>query len=71
MFVDKKLTRYAKKNNVEVFQESIFPGVFKTVAHECYSEQMDAFKKLFQDKEFYNTIMQEIGKETYRSLRND
>ncbi|WNF38514.1 DEAD/DEAH box helicase family protein [Bacillaceae bacterium IKA-2] len=67
---NKKLARYAKKNNAEVFQESIFPDVFKSVAHECYSQQMDAFKKLFEDKEFYNTIMQEIAKETYRSFRN-
>jgi len=50
---NKKLAKYAKKNNIEVFQESIFPDVFKTVAHECYSQQMDAFKKLFEDKEFY------------------
>jgi len=68
---NKKLSRYAKKNNIEVFKESIFPNVFKTVAHECYSEQMDAFEKLFKDKEFYNTIMEEIAKETYKSLRND
>lgn len=67
---NKKLARYAKKNNAEVFQESIFPDVFKAVAHECYSQQMDSFKKLFEDKEFYNTIMQEIAKETYKSLRN-
>ena len=68
---NKKLSRYAKKNNAEVFQESIFPDVFKSVAHECYSQQMDAFKKLFEDKEFYNTIMQELARETYKSFRND
>jgi len=65
-----KLVKYAKKNNAEVFQDNIFPDVFKAVAHECYSEQMDAFRKLFEDKAFYNTIMQEIAKETYRSFRN-
>jgi len=60
----------ALKNNVEVFSESIFPKVFADIAQECYSEQMDAFKKLFEDKSFYATIMNEIAKEAYRGFRN-
>jgi type I restriction enzyme R subunit len=67
---NKKLDRYAKRNNIEVYQESIFPDIFKRVAQECYTEQMESFTKLFENKEFYNTIMQEIGRETYRSFRN-
>ncbi|CBH21382.1 Type III restriction protein res subunit [Acetoanaerobium sticklandii] len=67
---DKKLKKYAKKNNMEVFSESIFPKVFADVAQECYEEQMGAFKKLFEDKSFYTAIMNEIAKETYRELRN-
>jgi type I restriction enzyme R subunit len=66
----KKLEKYAKKNDSEVFTESIFPKVFETVAQECYEEQMDAFKKLFEDKTFYEIIMKEIAREAYRGFRN-
>lgn len=67
---NKKLRTYAKKNNIEAFSESIFPKIFADVAQECYEEQMDAFKKLFEDKTFYTTIMNEISKEAFRSFRN-
>ena len=66
----KKLQKYAKKNDSEVFTESIFPKVFEQVAQECYEEQMDAFKKLFEDKNFYEVILKEIGREAYRGFRN-
>lgn len=65
-----KLKKQAKKNNAEIFQDSIFPKIFKEVAQECYMEQMDAFTKLFENQEFYNAIMSEIGREAYRELRN-
>lgn len=68
---NKKLKAYAKKNNIEVFSDSIFPKVFADVTQECYEEQMDSFKKLFEDKEFYTTIMAEIAKEAYRGFRNE
>lgn len=66
----KKLERFAKKNDSEVFYESIFPKYFADVAQECYEEQMDSFKKLFEDKAFYEVILKEIAHETYRGLRN-
>lgn len=66
---EQKLKRYAKKDNPEVFN-SKFDKIFEDIAHECYTEQMDAFKKLFEDKVFYSTIMSEIAKEAYRGFRN-
>lgn len=65
-----KLKKQAKNNNAEIFQDSIFPKIFKDVANECYMEQMEAFTKLFENQEFYNAIMAEIGREAYRELRN-
>lgn len=65
-----KLKKQAKNNNAEIFQDSIFPKIFKDIANECYMEQMDAFTKLFENKDFYNAIMAEIGREAYRELRN-
>ncbi|XAK56989.1 DEAD/DEAH box helicase family protein [Bacillus inaquosorum] len=66
---NKKIKKYAKNNDSEVFEQSIFPDIFKKVAQECYSEQVTAFTKLFEDKNFYNAIMEELAKEAYRDLR--
>lgn len=65
-----KIKKQARNNNSEIFQDSIFPKIFKDIANECYMEQMDAFTKLFQNQDFYNVIMAEIGREAYREFRN-
>ena len=68
---NKKLARYAKNNDAELFQNSIFPDIFKQIAQACYMEQVTAFKKLFENKEFYNSVMEALGKEAYKGLRNN
>ena len=68
---NKKLQRYAKSNDAEVFEKSIFPDVFKKVAQECYMDSMSAFSKLFEDKRFYNSVMEELAKESYKDLRSE
>ena len=60
----------AQKNDEEGFNRSIFPEIFKQVAQECYMEQMKAFSKLFEDKSFYISVQESIGKEAYKNLRN-
>lgn len=67
---NKKLTQYAKKNDSEIFERSIFPDIFKKIAQDCYSESMTSFSKLFEDKSFYNSVMEEIAKEAYKDLRS-
>jgi len=67
---NKKLKQYAKKNDSEVFEQSIFPEIFKKISQECYSEQVKSFSKLFEDKAFYISVMEEIGKEAYKDLRS-
>lgn len=66
---NKKLKQYAKNNDAEVFEQSIFPEIFKTIAQRCYIESMDSFTKLFENKEFYNSVMEEIAKQAYKELR--
>ncbi len=67
---NKKLERFAKKNDSEVFEKSIFPDIFKKVAQECYTESIGSFTKLFEDKMFYNSVMEEIAREAYKDLRS-
>lgn len=65
-----KLKMQAKKNDEEVFNQSIFPEIFKQVAQDCYISQMEAFSKLFEDKGFYESVMESIAREAYKDLRN-
>jgi type I restriction enzyme, R subunit len=65
----KKLEKSANKNNLEVYEESIFPDVFDKSAQECYAEHKGAYTKLFEDKEFYNTVKSQIARETYKKFR--
>ena len=67
---ESRLKAYAKKNDETVFRQSIFPEIFQKVAQECYMESMGAFSKLFEDKTFYNTVMESISREAYKDLRN-
>lgn len=66
---NKKLQQYAKKNDSEIFEKSIFPEIFKKIAQDCYGDSMSAFAKLFQDKSFYQSVMEEIAREAYKDLR--
>ncbi|MGC5328188.1 type I restriction endonuclease subunit R [Brevibacillus sp. SYSU BS000544] len=68
---NKKLKTYAKNNDAEVFERSIFPDIFKKIAQECYMESMTSFSKLFEDKKFYNSVMEEIARESYKDLRSE
>lgn len=67
---NKKLKKYAKKNDEEIFNKSIFPKIFNKIAQECYMDQMEAFSKLFEDKRFYSSIMDFMGTVIYRDLKN-
>jgi hypothetical protein len=68
--IGKKLRRLAKNSDAQMFENSIFPKEFDTIAQQCYVEQMDAFAKLFEDAEFYKRVMTEIAKATYLRYRN-
>lgn len=67
---DKALKKYAKNNDAEIFEQSIFQEEFKRIAQACYMESMGAFAKLFENKDFYNQVMDQIGSSVYKELRN-
>jgi type I restriction enzyme R subunit len=52
-----------------MFTSSIFPKTFEETAMECYNNQTEAFTKLFENKQFFNTIMNVLGNALYNSLR--
>lgn len=67
----KSLKKQALQNSAEMFEKSIFPKFFAKVAEDCYVEQMESFSKLFENQEFFDRVMAEMGKAMYANLRNE
>ncbi len=67
--VRRKLTKQAKNNDPKQFAESIFPEVFAEAAQACYGDQMEAFRRLFQNHDLYNSIMTQMGSLMYANFR--
>lgn len=68
---NEKLRKFARNNDEEIFNKSIFPDVFEKVAQELYIEQMNAYSKLFEDRSFYNAVLDAVAKEAYKELRSE
>jgi type I restriction enzyme, R subunit len=66
----KKLARFARQTDPEMFTQSIFPDEFDKAARECYTDQTDSFTKLFENKEFYKKVMEQMAKGMYASMRS-
>ncbi len=67
---NKRLAKFAKTNDAEMFTKSIFPEEFSKVAQACYVEQQSSFQKLFQDKSFYDNVMEQMARMMYQGMRN-
>ncbi|MBP5209986.1 MAG: type I restriction endonuclease subunit R, partial [Clostridia bacterium] len=65
----KKFQRYAMSNEPDMFVNSLFPEKFMEIVAKCFMENNDTFKKLYEDSEFKEKVMQTMGKELYTELR--
>lgn len=68
---DKTIKNVAKNNNEDMFTKSVFPKVFSEKTAKCYKESATSYKKLFENKEFYDAIMNSLGNVIYRLMKND
>ncbi len=66
----KKLSKQAKNSDVNMFAKNIFPKYFEKIAMKCYEDQMDSFQKLFEDKQFFDRVMEEMGRAMYFNFKN-
>ena len=64
------LKKQAKNTDAAMFATAIFPKAFQEIAQKCYTEQMDAFAKLFEDPQFYERVMKEMAEAMYLRFRN-
>lgn len=67
----KKFRRYAKDTSAEMFVKSLFPDKFMEIATQCCLDNAEAYRKLFENNEFYNKVMDAMARELYKSLRKD
>ncbi len=67
----KKYKKYAKDNSTEMFVQSLFPDKFKEIVTQCFMQNADSFKKLFNDPEFYQKVQEAMAQELYKSLRKE
>ncbi len=68
---DKNIKDLAKNNNEDMFTKSVFPKVFSEKTAKCYKESATSYKKLFENKEFYDAIMNSLGNVIYRLMKNE
>lgn len=68
---DKTIKNLAKNNNEDMFTKSVFPKVFSEKTAKCYKESATSYKKLFENKEFYDAIMNSLGNVIHRLMKND
>ena len=67
----KKLRQKAKGSSSEMFVKSLFPDKFREIVTKCYMENNDSFQKLFSDNDFYNSVMDSMARELYKTFRKD
>lgn len=68
---DAKVKKAAKSNDRQVYERSIFPGIFDTTAQEAYMENTEAYEQLFLDAEKYRIIQQALAERLYKELHGD
>lgn len=68
---NKTIKNLAKNNNEDMFTKSVFPKVFSEKTAKCYKESATSYKKLFENKEFYDAIMNSLGNVIYRLMKNE
>ena len=65
----KKMAKQAAGNDENQFVDSIFPDIFGKAATDCYMTQTDSYRKLFENQEFYQTLMKQMGHAIYERYR--
>ena len=67
---NRKLQKKAKDTEFLMFFETAFKKAFEDASVACYAEQMTTFEKLFKNQTFNRAVMDQLGSETYNTLRN-
>lgn len=69
--VKEKLKNYAKTNDPTMFIKSIFPDEFQRILISCFMKNDEAYKRLLNNAQFQNTVMNIMAKELYKTLTSN
>ena len=65
----KKYQRYAMNNNTEMFVNSLFPDKFMEIVAKCFLENNETYRKLYEDSDFKQRVMEAVGRGLYDDMR--
>lgn len=68
---DSKAKKDAKTEDRQVYERSLFPGIFDTTAQEAYMENTAAYEQLFLDADKYQAVMRALADRLYKELHDD
>lgn len=68
---NEKLGNDALTADPKIFEETIFPKVFNTVASDSYMESQEAYQSLFEDKAKFTAIMNAMAGWMYSFFRSE
>lgn len=68
---DSKAKKAAKTEDRQVYERSLFPGIFDTTAQEAYMENTAAYEQLFLDVDKYQAVMRALADRLYKELHDD
>ena len=66
-----KIKKQAAGNDENQFVDGVFGGIFDQAAQDCYVKHTDAFRKLFENQEFYQILRQQIGHYMYNNYKSE
>ena len=68
---DSKAKKAAKTEDRQVYERSLFPGIFDTTAQEAYMENTAAYEQLFLNADKYQAVMRALADRLYKELHDD
>ena len=66
-----KAKKAAKTEDRQVYERSLFPGIFDTIAQEAYMENTAAYEQLFLNADKYQAVMRALADRLYKELHDD
>lgn len=65
---DKNVHKAAQTDDRQVYERSIFPGIFDATAQQSYMENTEAYTQLFLDADKYRSVCLALADKLYREL---
>ena len=60
----------AQTDDRQVYERSIFPGIFDATAQQSYMENTEAYTQLFLDADKYRSVCLALADKLYRELHS-